>query len=234
MRRLSALLVLLMLGGVLSPAVAEDLFPPTLWDRYSPGTSFQQWEFSTGASQNVLPDFADFAFGQPTIQVYPVGSWQEYWGVGAGERHGVWPLSGVILADIPNSDNDEDPYKKWIQIQLTWAGEVKHPDAEPCVSVMATGLVEKVSETTVELLDPVTNNPLPTGVPLAGEYWYHTTYLYKVTPNPTEETIMIGGSIMVDELVVDTICTEQEVPEPTTLGLLFVGGVGLLLRRFRK
>ncbi|MFA6176853.1 MAG: hypothetical protein WC765_09785, partial [Phycisphaerae bacterium] len=67
----------------------------------------------------------------------------------------------------------------------------------------------------------------PTGVSGAGEYWYHTTYLFEVRPNPIVEYVTIGSAVWVDELVIDTLC----MPEPATVGLLCDGALGMLRKR---
>mgnify|MGYP005649003983 CR=1 FL=1 len=75
----------------------------------------------------------------------------------------------------------------------------------------------------------------PTPVPLSliseqdlGDEWFHSTYLVTLEPNPEFEMFIISGDIMIDEVVVDTIC-----PEPGTLMLLCVG-IPLALKRKRK
>ena len=55
-----------------------------------------------------------------------------------------------------------------------------------------------------------------------GYGWYETTFKWEIRPNPPDEFFVIGGNILVDELVIDTWC----IPEPTTLSLL---GGGLVL-----
>ena len=209
---------LVVLAGVVSTASAIavdelDLNPPA-W-RGLEGTTYQQWEFGTD-NTTPLPDDYFNPYGTPVLTVIPMGDWQSSW----GGRDGVWPLSGMIATTIPNSPV-QNPYKM-VQIQLAWAGEVGHAEALPCISVTAEGTVTLISET--DELRGLTN------VTGAGEYWHHTTYLYKIELNPEEETITIGSAIMVDGLVIDTYC----VPEPATLGLLAIGGVALLIRRKRK
>ena len=61
-----------------------------------------------------------------------------------------------------------------------------------------------------------------------GYGWYETTFKWEIRPNPPDEFFMIGGNILVDELVIDTWC----IPEPTTLSLL--GGGLVLLVTWRR
>lgn len=235
-----ASLSLLLLAGGFSAAYGSYMTPPddvapTLWTRGEEGTTCQKWYFDdVPASKTPDPETEDFfnPNGDPSLLVRPTGSWQGSW----GERIGVWPLSGMIIADIPNYEENNN--YKFIQIQLIWAGEVGHATAQPCVWVIPSG----DSPNGYEFLDLGVNLTQKetvilgeTGVSGAGTYWYRTTYNYKITPNPDQEQIRIGGSIMVDKFIVDTICTDDDVPEPTTLGLLVAGGgVGILFRKRRE
>ena len=201
--------VLLMAGA--SAVRADDLYPPD-W-RGDPGSTYQQWEFSTD-NTTPPPDDVVNPYGTPSLTVIPYGSYKPEW----NGRYGVWPLSGFVIANIPN--NPVENLYKLVQIQLTWTVEPGQTTI-PCVGLTATlanGM--PVSEEFIILLDEQTDDTL-------GQGWYHTTYLYKIIPNPVTETVYISSSIMIDELVIDTIC----IPEPATLGLLGIGGVLILVRR---
>jgi hypothetical protein len=63
-------------------------------------------------------------------------------------------------------------------------------------------------------------------LPLA-DGWTETTYTWRIEPNPPDEFFTIGGTINVDELVIDTWC----IPEPAALSLLALGSMVLLRRR---
>jgi hypothetical protein len=68
----------------------------------------------------------------------------------------------------------------------------------------------------------------PTGEPApAGANWWHSTYNLRIYPNPDFEILRIDGTVMVDQIVIDTIC----IPEPAALILLAFGGLLLLRRR---
>lgn len=123
-------------------------------------------------------------------------------------REGVWAFSGSLVTNIPNAPDHPD-YTKELWIQLTW-----EPAGPRLPQVLVDGLPGQLMET-----DPV--GPLG---------WLHSTWTVYLPYNPPMENVLIAGDIMVDELVIDTRC----VPEPTTLGLLAIGGLCALLRRKAK
>ncbi|MBN1554904.1 MAG: PEP-CTERM sorting domain-containing protein [Phycisphaerae bacterium] len=236
MKRLFAVTALVLLTGQMS--LAAIYIPPTptspfvdpAWERFTEGTTFQWWTFGTplvSSMSTVLPDYYHNPNGTPSALVlasqYGVNNdiWFDEW----GGHFGVVPLSGSVIADIPNYETD-NPYKD-ILIQFIWAAdEPADPGEEeetPCVTVEIDGVYYTV--------DPASDLLLGlTGEPGAGVYWHFSTYLLEVEPNPYEEKITVSGNILIDELAIDTIC----FPEPTTIVLLTAGSAGLLLRRWRK
>ncbi len=211
MRPQVAFLAVALVCAVAFPAVsfADDLNPPP-W-RGQPGTTMQEWRFLTD-NPTPLPDVSYNPYGQPSAQVWP-GTGQQWWPIWGG-RPGVWPLSGAAEFYIPNAP-PPNPYKD-IWIQLTWAKQAFV--SEPLFSSIPGGTIELLNQ---QVLGP-TGEPPP-----AGAEWYHSTYLIRIYPNPAFETIRLDGTIMVDQIVIDTIC----VPEPTALGLLGLGTLVLLRRR---
>lgn len=207
MKRL-ALSSILCLSLFVQIAQADDLNPPP-W-RGQPRTTFQEWTFAT-PNPMPLPDLVNNPYGQPGAQVWP-GTGQQYWPIWGG-RGGVWPLSGAMEFYIPNAVGGE--YKD-IWIQLTWAKQ----------AFMSSPIISTIPGGTIQLLSQIDIGP--TGEPApAGANWWHSTYNIRIYPNPEFETIRIDGTIMVDQIVIDTIC----VPEPATMTLLALGGLVFLRRK---
>jgi len=211
MKRLALALALISIFAFAASAFADDLNPPP-W-RGQPGTTFALWEFYT-PNPNPMPDQWMNPFGPPATTVTP-GFLQNWWALWGG-REGVWPLSGTIVTRIQNYPT-ANPYKD-IWIQITWAQQAVNEFP-----------VIRVDQTYAQLLGSI--NLGPTGEQTGDGTWWHSTYSLRLFPNPTQETVIIEGAIMVDELVIDTIC----VPEPSSLIALsgLVGFVGVAWRRRR-
>ncbi|OHB61479.1 MAG: hypothetical protein A2Y12_06810 [Planctomycetes bacterium GWF2_42_9] len=193
-----------------------DIAPP-IW-RGGLNSTFQLWDFGANIRMPV-PDLVNNCFGEPSLIVVPTKPWFSSW----GGHQGIWHLSGAISVEIPN--NSVENLYKLIQIQFVWASE--DGSSTPCFSVEANRLDgTMIPENDIVLLSQSNTLLEPTNVSEAGEYWYHTTALFKVQPNPAIETVNIGSAIMVDALVIDTIC----IPEPATM-IFFTIGVFVTLKK---
>ncbi len=201
-------LVLLSTSAVAS---LHDLDAPT-W-RGQLGTTLQQWDFIEGVppEQSILPDPENFFNPNGPVELFYYPGFTSGWMPDFEGHGGVLPLSGSIRIDIPNYP-DPNPYKDII-VQLVWAPET--PRGNPVVEALPDhqdfgefGMLEETA-----LLD----GP-----------WRYSKYKIHLEPNPAYEQVWISGSIMVDSIIVDTIC----VPEPVTMLLLGLGG--LVLRNRRK
>lgn len=228
MRKTAVLLTLALF--VVTPAIAEDINPPN-W-RGGPLTTFAGYEFlqpgvDTGQGTEFVyptPDFGFLPLGDPILTHIP--------GPGAGwsptqptgddfDNEGWVNLSGEIIIEIPNFENNNP--RKQIWIQLTW--EPQFDGSIPTVQIIdpILGLPSTLPLVRQELLAPGFDPVNP---------WravYHDTWHLELFPNPAFETILISGGINVAELVIDTQC----VPEPATMSLLALGGLAILRRRKR-
>jgi hypothetical protein len=227
-------LTLLVLAGVLfaiaAPSLADDLLPP--WWRYKDPdhhvnrSTLQQWEFSDD-SINPEPE-PGYTMPPVTLPHFVVAPGAGVETTGAtwidedpdSSRQGIWALTdsevtGII--DLFISNYSGGPEKK-IWIQLTWKPQIHIPAPPAPGEPLITGLADFFAPFGASL---VSQQSLAEG-------WIHSTYLSVIQPNPEAELITISGDILVDEVVVDTIC-----PEPATLALLGLG-FPLLMRSRRK
>jgi hypothetical protein len=209
-------LLFLALATLCAPALSDDLFPPA-W-RGEPGTTVQQWLFSTNPpipSGHVPADgLKNNPYGNP---FYEVVGWHAYYGVYPDTWFGRSGILGVTASDpmyvtIPNTPADPDRHKD-VLVQLTWQSSWgKKP------TVTATNPAGVVTDGSTVVLDA---------------NWSHSTYSVYYPENPDSEVIKIGnsaGTIYLDQMVFDTRC----VPEPSILAMLGIGAIGLLGYRWRR
>ena len=194
-------LVTLLAGSVTS--FADEIVIPE-W-RGNPCSTFQEWDFNTNLP---IPD-ADILnneYGTPKLNVNTSYDWVD------GD-YGYWPL-GEIDVFIPNNPITGTDTYKHIQIQLTWfqGGNDDNPylPDEPLVAVVP------YDNMTIYRTD---------NYPASG--WIHSTFDNTIWPNPIDEWITIKGDILVNQLVIDTIC----IPEPATIAMLGLGGLALIRKR---
>jgi hypothetical protein len=189
---------------VVTATAVVDIQPP--WWRGQISTTSQVWEFMQPTPLVPIPPDGPAPGGQPPLPstiviVDPLGPWIP---TDPSGRMGIWPLSGRmdVIVDNHNPPNEF----KWMWVQLTW--QPQDPGEIPILS----GFFPEPSPNYPPTI--VREEQLPFG-------WYETTYTWRIYPNPPDEKFTIGGTINVDQLVIDTWC----VPEPSTLILLGVGAL---------
>jgi hypothetical protein len=185
---------------------ANDINPPP-WARFQPNTTFQNWDFNTSA--NPLPPDAGAYYNPNGMPIATItgGTWLANF----DQISGVWQLgaSSSIDLNIPNTPFNPNN-EKIVWTQITWEAI---NTGDPAPVVMVNGIAS----------DPVTSYQVGNGD------WMQSYYLTTLAFNPSSEDVIITGSYYVTEMVVDTIC-----PEPSTFGLLALGGLALAAYRRRS
>lgn len=203
--------VAMMAGAVL----ARDINPPP-WDPLLPNQTSQAWEFGLG---NPGPG--------PTLVANPYGQPQALW-----EASTYWDgINGSLIPGpnglpIPTWHVDQDWAGVWITIPNN-----PDPNKEKLIFWQITS--DQAPEIPPMTEPPGTSGPDPYGTaqwPV--DNWYTYNGIIRIPFNPPLERIWFGfpASTNIEEIVIDTIC----VPEPATLSMLALGGLGVFLRRKRK
>jgi hypothetical protein len=145
------------------------------------------------------PDIVNNPYGTPSSQVTG-GSWTS----------DGWTLSAVgsMAFEVPNSPLSNWRKDIWVQITYQQVGVTP-------LSVTATA-GGPVVPGNLEQLSPL--------IP-----WMHATYSMTLLPNPTSETVTLGGEVLIGQVVIETQC----IPEPGSVALIGLG-MGMLLWRRRQ
>ena len=225
------LIILVALAFMTAPAMAKDLGPLEGWDRAAPNSTFEHWDFNMPD----MPSFPDAGLwnpnGEPFAELDPTGwEWSEAWecppelnpnGFVSG-WHCTNPDGGEITLTIPNTPDKNMEKRMFIQITST-----KVPSDVTVSGSDAAG--GGYTSGTFSTGRPMSGIPGP--APFGGS-WYVYNYGRTIRPNPESEKVVIKVPYctVIDQIVVDTEC----VPEPATMSLLILGGIGALVRRRRK
>ena len=202
---------------LIGPARADDTFPPC-W-RGRPGTTYQQWTFTTSANP-AAPEFVTNPFGAPqaAVTVGTAGAgWIDQQTIIFGtNRAGVWDLgrNGNIALSIPN---DTAPAGSWkfVYVQVTQYRDSLYSQLAT-VSIPGATLVRSQLRTNEVLLPPA--------FPFNGR-WVVEQSVWLLEPCPTSETVTISSgannSVAIDQVVIDTRCStgdEGDIAPPCWRG----------------
>jgi hypothetical protein len=200
------------------PAFAVDYYqgpPPGSWQRGEVGTTFEHWTFDNPNPDGV-PEFFDNPFGLPTSELgngFEYGEWEcppelDPRGYVNG-WHCMNPDGSSITLRIPNTEFVDGA--KTIFIQITSS---KSP-----TSVTTQGYGGNPGG--------YVSGTWPTGLPAIqwggpapfGGSWYTYNFGLTIRPNPQIETITITVPFctVIDQIVVDTICTGTVDGEASTM-----------------
>jgi hypothetical protein len=188
--------------------------------RGSPDTTYQAWDFSSGGpnvpilSPDAIPAFPPGVnpFNPPAQQglllaMRPSNPAATFRALFQG-RTSVYELGAndSLLFNIPDYNDLDRPLKE-LRLQVTWFGGAGF--SIPVYDVFATFL--------------------PDG-------WVHELTIWNFDRCPLTEEILIrppaNGTLAIDQVVVDTLCSP--VPEPGSLVLLTLGSLGLLGYAWRR
>ena len=232
MRKLAYLFVAVCVS--VSPALAVDYWggpPEGEWTRGEPGSTWQNWHLCVPNTPD-NPDEGNnpYAIDTPPLFEPVEGEWEwrndwegpeELGGFGIDGWHCISAAGGRVAVTIANRPEPNEIKKIFIQLTsskgpsgVTVAGN--GPDGPYAPGIFPTG-------------KPHIQWPGP--APFGGS-WYTYNYGLTLQPNPESETIFIDvvECTVIDQIVVDTICT----PEPGSVVLIGLGGLVTLIRRRRR
>ncbi|MCP4291478.1 MAG: hypothetical protein GY780_06555 [bacterium] len=218
MKKLTLIILALLIA---SPVIAVDYWggpPQGTWDRGEAGSTFQHWTFDTPAMPGP-PTVFDNPYGEPMFELignFEYGEWECPIEMDpSGFIHGwhcIEPDGGSIVLRIPNTEFTDGEKKIFLQITSS-----KGPNNVAVQGHGANGNNYASGSWNTGLPHIQWGQPAP-----YGGMWYTYNYGRYIVPNPQEETITIDVSYctVIDQIVVDTICTGTVPTEQTSMDML--------------
>ncbi|MBN1126242.1 MAG: PEP-CTERM sorting domain-containing protein [Sedimentisphaerales bacterium] len=235
------LLLLNLVGGY----VLGDYSNPPGWEN-DPYFTHQSWSFGTitTSGEPIAPDDGYINPGTPTL-TFGQANWVDDMGTVflpeppytvLGTRQGGWEISGPqenttwLTIEIPNIANSNMQKEVWFELTF----RVSDFELANAITSMvsfncyADGIID--NEHKFSYFD---ENGYPIGIDAQQQVWLRYEGKFSFDTQPGSETLILTGSlgegqsVVLDQIDVDTHC----IPEPTTLGLLGIGALGLLRRR---
>ncbi len=212
MRKTVTVLMVLLVVGLAGTALAKDYWngpPEGTWNRGDPGSTFQHWDFSDPGFLG--PAINDNPFGPPFAEFHPPTGWE--WGEWecppemdpSGFVTG-WHCSdeggGSITLTIPNSDDPTGIKSIFLQVTSTKGYEAAVSGSGGNPNGYGSGTWQ-TGKPQVQWFGPA---------PFNGVWYTYNSGLF-IKPNPQSETITLTFPYcaVVDQIVVDTICSHDPV-----------------------
>ncbi len=204
----SALIVCAMVA-VTGPLLADDFNPPS-W-RGNDTSLTAEWEILSDT--NPLPPDGPLTSMSGTSGIYTteLETWDTSWQTGDGDGELIWSARNSFKITMDNFADSSDEMLIWLQMTGAWTA------APEIVIVRGYGVDEGwvFGDETA---------PLASGASSTQAWW-----LYSLAPSTDKVEVWgdcLAGTTL-DQVVMDI------TPEPGTLGLLLLGGLGVLIRRRR-
>lgn len=196
----------------------EDISAPPY--RGSAGSTYQQWDFSSGAAG--APDGGAYSnpYGVPMLDTTGDVTF-----LAAPDEPGVPPRSGLAKKKKPGTVTIVNTNTG---ISFAAASSAKFD----CIQVTFFGETPTLAVTRSNPSDGFILVPSPPVIVSLSDGWMHATFRNEYVPNPefTGETYIIDtagtGTLWIDSIIIDTLA----VPEPSAITCI---GIGVLALRRR-
>lgn len=214
MRKTVLMIMVMSIVCLTGTVFAKDYWngpPPENWNRGDPGSTFQHWDFSDPGI--FFPEIFDNPWGEPLAEFFPPFPGWEY-----GEEwecpvemdpsgfvngwHCNDAAGGSIILTIPNTDDPTGIKSIFIQVTATKNYTVSVSGSGGSPTGYATGTWNP-NRPQIQWFGPA---------PFGGAWYTYNDGLW-IIPNPQWETITLNFPYcaVVDQIVVDTICSHDPV-----------------------